>query len=525
VKPRTAPKILLLALATAALIAAWAFLAPPQLGGSTRYVILDGASMEPSLSAGDLAVVRTSADVGTGDVVLYEHPRLEAHVLHRIVRESNGRLVLKGDNNDFLDDARPSERDVRGELWFTVPRLGSALTWVREPAHAAVVVFLFVFVALGGVAALSTRLRPGSPAATRGSGQTALAVALGVVAAFVLLAVVSFSRPTSRLEEVPEAYAHVGTFSYGARVDESDVYPDGIVDTGEPAFLQLVSELDVAFDYELAARDAENLRGTTALTAVLSDGTGWTRTLPVADPVAFSGRRATATGRLDLDEIVRVVEEMKTLTGSGTSTFGVTVAAEVDVRGRVADEPVSPSFEPKLQFTLDPVSLRPETAGGERAQLTIRRAEPLTSAAPATLALGRLRLSVVDARRLALLGLVVAVIAAVLAGAATRRRCGGGVAAQIAAELGDRLITLSRPPSMDVARTTELGDVAGLVQLAERYDRVVLHWREGDGHAYQVDDGSHAYLYRTSATGSAARPRVVPDDEDTLTLPPRAAAG
>ena len=60
---RTATRIAGFVVVFAALAAAWAVLAPPQLGGSTRYVILDGSSMEPSLRAGDLAVVRPQQSV------------------------------------------------------------------------------------------------------------------------------------------------------------------------------------------------------------------------------------------------------------------------------------------------------------------------------------------------------------------------------------------------------------------------------------------------------------------------------
>ncbi|HEX4745894.1 MAG TPA: signal peptidase I [Gaiellaceae bacterium] len=519
---RTAPRIALLALAAAALAAAWALFAPPQLGGSTRYVILDGTSMEPSLSAGDLAIIRTSRDVESGDVVLYEHPRLEVGVLHRIVRQSGGRFVLKGDNNDFLDDARPRDADVQGELWFAVPRLGSALTWIREPTHAALIVFVLAFVALGGVAAFSSRRRPnGSLGTAPEVAQPVLAVALGAVVAFGLLVAVSFSRAPTALTEMSEAYAHTGTFRYGATVEESDVYPDGVVDTGEPAFLQLVSTLDVGFTYRLDARDAEDVRGTAALTALLSDGTGWMRTLPVGEPVSFVGATADLTGRLDLDELVRIVEELKTLTGSGTSTFAVTVSADMDVRGRIGDERVSPGFEPKFQLTLDPVSLRPETTGGDPAQFTVRRAEALAVPQPATLALGGLRLSVADARRFALLGLVLAVVAALLAGASMRRRGEDAAPARIASRLGDRLVTLSRPPSSDDGRVTQLEDATSLVQVAEHYDRVVLHWREGEADVYEVGDGTSTFRLRVGAVGSAPRPRPVPD-EDTLVLPRRA---
>lgn len=132
------------------LAAGWLFLAPSQLGGGMRYAIVEGSSMAPMLSRGDLAVVRSTSEVSVGDVVLYRDPDLGVEVLHRVTALEDGRLVLKGDSNDFLDDARPTAADVEGSLWFAVPYAGSAFVWMREPLHAALLVFVLTLLALTG---------------------------------------------------------------------------------------------------------------------------------------------------------------------------------------------------------------------------------------------------------------------------------------------------------------------------------------------------------------------------------------
>jgi len=129
---------------------AWVLFGPAQLGGATRYAIVAGSSMEPELHHGDLAVVRSGGDLERGVVALYDDPELGVSVLHRIVRVSGGRYVLKGDNNDFLDETRPTRREIAGSLWFAVPYAGSSLAWAREPLHAALFVFFLAVFALGG---------------------------------------------------------------------------------------------------------------------------------------------------------------------------------------------------------------------------------------------------------------------------------------------------------------------------------------------------------------------------------------
>jgi len=541
---RTATRIASFVVIFAALAVAWAMLAPPELGGSTRYVILDGSSMEPSLRAGDLAVVRSDGRVEKGDVVLYNHTELGAHVLHRVVRDRGGRYVLKGDNNDFLDDVQLTADEIEGQLWFSLPRLGSAIVWARQPLHAGLIVFGLAFIALGGGAALARTRRPSSargtvPAASSdrratsrskgGAAPVVLGVGLAGLAVFGLLAVASLSRSTTRAETVPDAYAHVGTFSYGAPVEESDVYPDGLVDTGESVFLQLVPALDVAFDYRLEAEDAADVRGAVELTAVLSDGAGWVRRIPFGEPTEFAGTAARATGSLDVAALADIVEELRLLTGSGTTTFALGIVAGVDIRGRVADEPVRQTFAPELLLLLDTVSVRPNASAGDSTIFSSRRGETITVRSPSSLSIGRVKLSVENARRLGLLGLVLAALITIVGAVLlARTRTSREPAASL---FGDRMITIAGPPpATESGSVTALADAESLYRVAEHYDRVVLHWREGRGHVYQVDDGGSLYSYRVGIGLEPERAYEAGDEEDTLVLsrpkqPPRAAAG
>jgi signal peptidase I len=148
-----------LATASTALVAivlclgVWLLFAPAELGGATRYAVVEGASMQPGLHRGDLVLVRSGREPGVGEVVLYRDPVLGVRILHRVIRVEEGRLVIQGDANDFVDDARPRPSEVIGSLWFSIPRAGSALLWLQEPLHAALLAFALTLVALGGGAA------------------------------------------------------------------------------------------------------------------------------------------------------------------------------------------------------------------------------------------------------------------------------------------------------------------------------------------------------------------------------------
>jgi signal peptidase I len=131
-------------------LGAWLLFAPPLLGGSTRYAVVEGSSMEPGLSRGDLVLVRAGGKPAVGDVVLYRDQSMGVRVLHRVTAVEDGRLVLQGDANDFLDDARPLPSEVIGTYWFSVPRAGAVVLWLAQPLHAALLAFILTIVALAG---------------------------------------------------------------------------------------------------------------------------------------------------------------------------------------------------------------------------------------------------------------------------------------------------------------------------------------------------------------------------------------
>lgn len=104
-------------------------------------------SMAPALRTGDLIVVRPAPidRVREGDVVLFESGGDRIPTVHRVIgvntiemritdrvtgaveRIIEYRLVTQGDNNPAPDSQEVTASQLRGELWFTVPRAGAFL--------------------------------------------------------------------------------------------------------------------------------------------------------------------------------------------------------------------------------------------------------------------------------------------------------------------------------------------------------------------------------------------------------------
>ena len=135
-----------LALTLALLGTAWVLLAPPQFGGSTSFVVVDGTSMFPSLQGSDLVALRPTSHPRVGDVVGYRSELLDRVVLHRIIEIKGDRYVLKGDNNSFIDPDRPLRSELVGQVWFHVPTGGHVIAWLHVPWVLAALAALFVLV-------------------------------------------------------------------------------------------------------------------------------------------------------------------------------------------------------------------------------------------------------------------------------------------------------------------------------------------------------------------------------------------
>lgn len=136
---------------TATIAAVWfAHLRPTFLGGSTAYILVSGISMQPTLHTGDLAVLRKQETYAKGDVIAFQVQG--GVVIHRIVGgNAKGGYVPRGDNRKTEDLWRPKPANIGGRMWFSVPKVGLAIAFVRQKQYLPVfAAFVGAFLVLAG---------------------------------------------------------------------------------------------------------------------------------------------------------------------------------------------------------------------------------------------------------------------------------------------------------------------------------------------------------------------------------------
>jgi signal peptidase I len=491
----------------ALLVGAWIFLGPRQLGGSASYAIVAGSSMEPKLHHGDLVVARGSAEYKIGDAVVYRNAQLDQNVLHRIIGRDGSRYVFKGDNNDFVDPTHPQQADLIGRMWFTVPGLGRVVEWLRVPLHAAVIAALASLLAFGvggrgrrrfrstagvGEVARRTRdLRPGLP-----NVGAPVAWLVAALVASLVLGVVAFTRDSAP-PLTNGAWKQRGAFSYSARAPRGPVYPAGRLGTGDTVFLRLVPAVNVSFDYRLQAPFADRLRGTAGLELTVRGANGWESSMQLASSKRFRGDHVLVQGRLELERLRSLISSVERLTGTTSPGYTVTLQPRIAVRGRVGGDRVGTSFAPPLTFALDELHLQLQQPTASIPGAAPSNAlHPVQSAVvtgpPAAVSVGPVPVGV--ARILAVLG----VLASLLGFAALGGLLPGGAARgeEIPARYRSMLVSVGKPKHSAVdGWVVDVDSFQALGQIADHYDRLILHQRHSKGESYLVEEGGVAYRY------------------------------
>jgi len=142
----------------------------PKVTGGMSLTVLTG-SMEPNINPGDIVVTRgittaQAAGLKVGQVITFlPYPDNPMLVTHRITAKSADAkgvsFTTKGDNNNDTDAWDPvHDYQVRGQVLYTVPKLGWVRQWVGNKISWLVIGLAIVLIGYG-VFAFATAGRKG----------------------------------------------------------------------------------------------------------------------------------------------------------------------------------------------------------------------------------------------------------------------------------------------------------------------------------------------------------------------------
>ncbi|HEX5449540.1 MAG TPA: signal peptidase I [Gaiellaceae bacterium] len=546
-RSRKTGSTIILATLVGMLAAVWLFFAPPQLLGSTTYTATDGNSMEPMFHKGDLAMTRPASSYHVGEVVLYISPTLHRPVLHRIIAIQNGHYFFKGDNNSFVDPGYATRSELSGRLWLHLGGGGKVLSWMGKPSHAAVIAALAtMLLALTGAGTARRRRRRGrrgnsalvTPAPAQSSNglprwlhkprkTTDNIIAGGALALGLVLLAIGFGSPLRSTAPV-NAYSQNGSFSYSAKVLHSDpAYPTGNVSTGQPLFLNDFKDATLSFAYQFQSHLKHSVKGTIAMSALLTSDSTWHRTVTIAPARHFTGDLAVTSGVVDLNELRSLLTKLGQDSGDVAASYSVTLQPVVTVAGIVNGKHVSDTFSPTLPFsvtnsiaklnvagpaTLPGASYQTESpASAQASALDPTKQGTIPGSAPHFLTVARYSLPVSDVRGLGL-GLLGLVCLILLLKPLKPKREVWSAERRVAFRYGSVVVDVVSLAA--TGQETAVQDFENLALMA-RYLERPIYKAVGDGiETYAVEDGGRLYVFRRPESNE---PEHV---EPAATLPP-----
>ncbi len=503
--------------------AAWLLFVPTQFGGQASYVIITGNSMEPLFYQGDLVILHRAAAYQVGDIVTYRHPEI-GPVIHRIIAQESERYVFKGDHNTWNDAYQPTQVDFMGKFWLHLPSVGRLIEPLHAPWAMALLASGSVVIVLLSTTGHQTRPKARQhnrkptkeqprPMSYLHQSKTDLFFVLAtLVLASLLLAFFAFTQPISQSVTDQISYEQSGEFSYSAAAPPG-IYEADKVQTGEPIFRQLITKVQVNFNYRFTTDRPTELEGTYRVVARISHGNGWQWTIELQPTTAFSGNAFSTSNLLDLAQVQALIANVEQQTGLQRQQYTLDLVPEVTIKGQLAGQALYDQFAPGLTFQLDelqmrlaqevsPISGSPNPLKPVQTGLVSRTREM-----PNVLSLLSFQLRVSLARQLALGGLVLSLGGLLALGWSMLRATQGSEAARIHLKYGSLLVAICDPELEMGQRLIKVATIDDLARIAERDGRMILHQTAGPTDRYLVPDSTATYYYQpTEADNKTSLP-------------------
>lgn len=516
--------------------AIWFLFAPIPMGGQSAYIMVNGNSMEPDFHLGDLVIVRQSESYAIGESVVYQNRDLGSkNVFHRIIDIQLGHYTLQGDNNDWIDAYRPTRDEIIGKLWVHIPRGGLLIQKMRSPLVMAILAGLIGYLLIISflperrkgknrmknisfrqrLASIKEKLigwhqkhivsnwnsfrqRPPKLPEISDNLLEAVIFTLGLVAFIsLILAIVAFTRPGSRVTQIEHSYQQTGSFSYSANAS-GDVYDSKKIQSGDPIFPKLNCYVGVKFHYALIGNRLEDVKGSYQFAAIVSDPeTGWNRSLPLGEAAGFNETEFDDFFPLDLCKIETLTQTFEEKAGAQPFSYVVTISPQVSISGSVEGYEFQDVYERGLMFRYD------------RTQFYIVRDENIIdpfdqsvtgflteeNREPNIVSLLGIKAQVPALRLISLIALILSAVGLALLWQNLQKLSGRDQEEFIRVKFGAQLVEIRKTNFGTGTTMVDVSTIDDLAKLAELHNGMILHHGREGGHVYYVRGDGITYRF------------------------------
>jgi hypothetical protein len=321
---------------------------------------------------------------------------------------------------------------------------------------------------------------------------------LGLVAfASLILGIISFSRPATRLTNNDISYDQLGFFAYTASAPQS-VYDSNTIQSGDPIFTKLTCSVDVTFKYTLIAQQAENISGTYQLMATISETTnGWERTIPLQEKATFTDTAFNTNAKLDLCKIEKLTQLMEQETDSHPGSYVLSISPNVNIEGEIAGRILQSTFNTGPEFRYDRVQFYLLSDEEQGSLLNVTESGILSEQQTVanTIRLFGTDFAVPALRLIAVIGLIASLIGLAIYGIRMQNISQSEPAQYIHTRYSSMMIDIQNADIIESSKLVDVSSIDDLAKLAERFNAMILHATFSQSHAYYVQDEGTTYRF------------------------------
>jgi hypothetical protein len=322
----------------------------------------------------------------------------------------------------------------------------------------------------------------------------------------LILGIIAFSRPASRIAQDDITYQHLGVFSYSTSTPPG-VYDSDTIKSGDPIFPKLTCATDVNFQYTLVAAQAKNITGTYQLTAIISEQvSGWQRVIPLQEVTTFQGPAFGATAKLDLCKVEALTQSMQEKTAAHAGSYMLLVTPNIKLEGEVSGRALETTFSSALMFRYDHTQfylLRNEELSNPLALTETGILSEKRQEANTMILLGR-EIAIPALRLIALFGLIGSLIGLILLGLRLQHLSQQDQENFFQIKYDSMLIDVQNVNAISFSNVVDVTCMDALAKLAERFNTMILHEKQDHLHTYYVQAGSTKYRFTMNTIKSAS---------------------
>jgi hypothetical protein len=378
-----------------------------------------------------------------------------------------------------------------GKLIFSVPYVGSVISFLREPFRLAATIALLFFISAILPAEKSRNKKRRKIRSTSHSYRWVSKRNVLIALLIIPLALSAYSvfyaqsLPTQITKFVEKyRYTHVGSFNYTVELKPNILYNTTTIGPNETIYLSLAKTMNISFSYMFNCTIPADVSGNYSVYMDLELPGEWVKRFTLVGVSPFNSNRFSFNYQLNITAVSELISKIERETASRASTYNLKITPMIHIHASIGEDTVEDYFSPSMTIAFTGNKLNVEGLNQSQPKIVSQ--------------------TVVEDLKwnMYLRGFSYAALAASSAAMAWavyyRQTKLEPEAERIKRRYRELIVDLKTPPSQaETPTSVHMASIEDLVKKAQGTGKLIMHEAHPPKHIYYILDGSVKYEYAT----------------------------